>query len=301
MKVLITGATGLVGTALTKAFRSEGVSVHYLTTRKSKVEADPDYRGFYWNPAEGEIDTACFEGVSVLINLAGSSISQRWTAKNKKRIIESRTQSIDTLIKGLQSYGTSELEYVLGASAIGIYPSSQTEYYTEANTAVDDSFLGVTVKLWEEHMKGFEELGIPYSIVRIGLVMTADGGALPQIARPVKYYVGAPLGSGDQWQSWIHLEDLSGMITFLVDQRLEGIYNAVSPNPVCNRKLTKEIGEVLSKPVFLPSIPAGLLRLVLGEMAYILLASQRVSCEKIQMEGFSFQFPNIHQALQDLL
>ncbi|WP_445384455.1 TIGR01777 family oxidoreductase [Robiginitalea sp. IMCC44478] len=301
MKVLISGATGLVGTALTKAFRSEGVSVHYLTTRKSKVEADPGYRGFYWNPAEGEIDTACFEGVSVLINLAGASISQRWTAKNKKRIIESRTQSIDTLIKGLQSYGTSELEYVLGASAIGIYPSSQTEYYTEANTAVDDSFLGETVKLWEEHMQGFEELEIPYSIVRIGLVMAADGGALPQIARPVKFYAGASLGSGDQWQSWIHLEDLTAMMAFLVDQRLEGIYNAVSPNPVCNRKLTKEIGEVLSKPVFLPNIPVGLLRLVLGEMAYILLASQRVSCEKIQMEGFSFQFPNIHQALQDLL
>ena len=290
-----------MGTALTKAFRSEGVSVHYLTTRKSKVEEDPGYRGFYWNPAEGEIDTACFKGVSVLINLAGASISQRWTTKNKKRIIESRTLSIDTLIKGLQSYGTSELEYVLGASAIGIYPSSQTEYYTEANTAVDDSFLGETVKRWEEHMQGFEELEIPFSIVRIGLVMAANGGALPQIARPVKFYAGAPLGSGDQWQSWIHLEDLTAMMTFLVDQRLEGIYNAVSPNPVCNRKLTKEIGEVLSKPVFLPAIPAGLLRLVLGEMAYILLASQRVSCEKIQMEGFSFQFPNIHQALQDLL
>lgn len=291
----------MVGTSLTETFRSQGIPVNYLTTRKTKIESEADYRGFWWNPAQGEIDPACFEGVSVIINLAGASISQRWTEKNKKTIINSRTQSIDTLVKGLKAYGTGELEYVLGASAIGIYPSSYTEYYTEAEQGVDDSFLGRTVTLWEEQMKGFKTLGVPYGILRIGLVMSAAGGALPQIARPVKLYAGAALGRGDQWQSWIHIKDLVEMIIFLAEQRLEGIYNGVSPNPVTNRKLTKEIGEVLSRPVFLPNIPAGVLRLVLGEMAYILLASQRVSCEKIQMEGFSFQFPNIHQALEDLL
>ena len=301
MKVLITGATGLVGTALTNQLRQGGVPVHYLTTRKEKIRSEPDYQGFYWDPSRKIIDRECFEGVTAVVNLAGATIASRWTTAYKKKIQQSRADSLKTLHKGLANHESHTVAYLLSASAIGIYESSLTEYHTETSERMEPGFLGETVRQWESAARTFDQLGIPQGVFRIGIVLAGNGGALPQIIRPVRMGVGAPLGSGEQWQSWIHLEDLARMLRFALDERLGGIYNAVAPNPVTNRKLTQEVARILRKPLFLPAVPAWALRMVLGEMAQLVLASQRVSSEKIELEGFGFKYHNVHQALEDLL
>jgi hypothetical protein len=239
--------------------------------------------------------------VSVIVNLAGATIAKRWTPSYRKEIQQSRTDSLQTLQNGLSGLDSHQVEYLLSASAIGIYPSSLTEFYTEDNKTADAGFLGQTVVKWEQAAAQFSELGIPQGILRIGLVLAGQGGALPEIARPVRLGLGAPLGSGQQWQSWIHLKDLAGMMRFCLEERLEGIYNAVAPNPVTNQKLTREVAAVLKRPLWLPKVPAWALRMVLGKMSQLLLASQRVSSEKIESEGFAFQYKNVQRALADLL
>lgn len=291
----------MVGSALVSELRKAGIHIHYLTTRKGKIRDDVDYRGFHWDPAQNQIDTACFEGVSVIVNLAGATIAKRWTPSYREKIQQSRTDSLQTLGNALSGLQTHQVEYLLSASAIGIYPSSLTEFYTEDHNAVDPGFLGETVVKWEQAAREFTRIGIPQGILRIGLVLAGQGGALPQIARPVRLGVGAPLGSGQQWQSWIHLSDLARMIRFCLEERLEGVYNAVAPNPVTNQKLTREVAAVLGRPLWLPKVPAWALRLVLGKMSRLLLASQRVSSEKIETEGFGFEYKNVHRALSELL
>jgi uncharacterized protein (TIGR01777 family) len=301
LKVLITGATGLVGSALVTELRQAGIHVHYLTTRKEKIRDEVDFKGFHWDPSENQIDQDCFEGVSAIVNLAGATIASRWTPSYRKKIQQSRIESLQTLKTGLSRLDSHQIEYLLSASAIGIYPSSHTEFYTEENTEVDPGFLGQTVVKWEKAAKEFSALGIPLGILRIGLVLAGHGGALPEIARPVRLGVGAPLGNGQQWQSWIHLRDLAGMMRFCLEERLEGVYNAVAPNPVTNQKLTREVATILKRPLWLPKVPAWALRMVLGKMSQLLLASQRVSSEKMESEGFSFEYKNVHRALADLL
>lgn len=301
MKVLITGATGLVGSALVTEFRQAGIPVHYLTTRKDQIRDEVDFRGFYWDPEQNAIDRECFRGVSVIVNLAGTSIASRWTSSRRKKIQQSRTDSLNTLRKGLSEMDSHEVEYLLSASAIGIYPSSLTELYDEESNAVDPGFLGQTVVKWEQAAREFTALGVSLGILRIGLVMAGQGGALPEIVRPVRIGVGAPLGSGQQWQSWIHLRDLARMMRFCVEERLEGIYNGVAPNPVTNQKLTREVASILGRPLWLPKVPSWALRMVLGQMSQLLLASQRVSSEKMEALGFEFEFKNVHRAIADLL
>lgn len=290
-----------MGSALVSELRKAGASVHYLTTSREKIREEPHYQGFYWDPGRNEIDTACFQGVSLIVNLAGATIAQRWTAANRKKIQQSRTDSLHTLKKGLASLPNHEVTYLLSASAIGIYPSSLTEFYTEETAAVDSGFLGETVMKWEEAARDISDPGISLGVLRIGLVLAGQGGALPQLVRPIRLGVGAPLGDGQQWQSWIHIRDLVRIMRFCLEERLEGVYNAVAPNPVTNQKLTREAARVLGRPLWLPRVPAWALRMVLGEMSTILLASQRVSSEKIQQEGFGFEFNNVHCALEDLL
>jgi len=300
MKVLITGATGMIGQAIVKVLHDKDIPVNYLTTSKDKIESTEDFQGFYWNPTKGEIDLKCFENVQAIINLAGASIAKRWTPQHKKKVLLSRTNSLQTLKKGLEQSGNKEVECMVSASAIGIYPDSISDYFEESTSKVDDGFLGEVVSKWEAEAENFEELGMDVAKIRIGLVLSTEGGALPKMAMPVKNFVGAPIGSGDQWQSWIHIEDLAQMFVFAVENNLKGTYNGVAPNPVTNTKLTKELARILERPLWLPNVPAFLLKVVLGEMSTLLLASQRVSSKKIEEEGFSFQYVNICQAFKSL-
>lgn len=300
MRILITGATGLVGRNLVALCRERGIGVNYLTTRRETVERGTQYRGFYWNPDENYLDPHCFDGVSAIVNLAGTPISERWTKKRRQDILMSRINSIRTLARGLKQRPAGQVGCLISASAIGIYPDSLSEFYTETEPQVDDSFLGEVVAAWEKEVDSLYTYGMHIAKVRIGLVLSAEGGALPEMARPIRYYMGAAFATGEQWQSWIHIEDLSRMFLFLLESKEQGIFNGVAPNPVTNSKLIREIADVLNKPLLIPNIPKYILKLILGEMAYLLYASQRVSCKKVEDAGFEFKFANISRALQDI-
>ncbi len=299
-KVLITGATGLIGSELVRQCHSDGIAVNYLTTSKEKIENSDNYNGFYWNPKNGEIDTKAFEGVNAIINLVGATISKRWTKKYKKVIISSRVDSMNLLYTTLEKIDHN-IGHFISASGVNIYPNSKTKLYTEESLEVDDTFLAKVVVLWEAAAEKFKDLGMEVSQVRTGMVLAKDDGALPQLKKPIKMGVGAPLGSGEQWQSWIHIKDIAGIYLFLVKNQLEGKYNAVAPNPVLNKKMTKMIANHLESPLWLPNIPAFALKLLLGEMSIIVLEGQLVSSKKIEEVGYHFKFYNLETALNDLL
>nr|WP_299486068.1 TIGR01777 family oxidoreductase [uncultured Allomuricauda sp.] len=300
MKVLVTGATGLVGKAIVEILTEKGIAVNYLSTRKKKITTTENCQGFYWNPSKGEIDLECFEDVSAIINLAGASIATRWSATNKKRIMDSRVQSIRTLHGAMKKIDASSIDTFVSASAIGIYPNSVSNFYDEETAEVDDSFLGDVVKKWEKEISTFEDFGLNVSKIRIGIVLSGLGGALPKMAGPIRNFVGSIFGSGAQWQSWIHITDLAQMFVYVVENSLKGTFNGVAPNPVTHAKMTKELARVLERPLILPNIPKFVMQLLLGEMAYLLFASQRVSSKRIEKKGFQFQYPNIGPALEQI-
>lgn len=301
MKILICGATGLIGSALTELCLEENHQVHYLTTRKSKIETSENYKGFHWNPAESIIDEACFEGVNAIVNLSGANIAKRWTESYKQEIMSSRVDTANILFKVLRNKKDHTVKHYISASGTAIYPSSLTENYTEDTEKEADDFLGKVVKQWELHANQFKSIEIPVTIIRTGLVLSEKGGVLVEMAKPVKYGVGAPMGSGKQWQSWIHLDDIARVYLHVLAKQITGVYNGVSPNPTTNKLLTKEIASVLKKPFFMPNIPKFMMKLVLGEMSTLLFSSQKVSSEKLESTAFQHKFSALTPALENLL
>ena len=299
MRLLITGATGLVGTEIIRHCHEKGINVNYLTTGKEKIQKQQNYTGFYWNPSSGEIDSACLEGVGAIINLAGASIFTPWTKSNKKKILNSRLDSLNLLYKALQEK-KHEVGQIVSASAVGIYPSSFQKMHYEDEKEVDRSFLGRVIQKWEAAAERFNHLGLRVAKVRTGMVLGNGGGALPQMERPLKYNMGTSLGSGKQWQSWIHVNDLARIYLHIISNGLTGTYNAVAPNPVTNSTLTEQLARTMGKTVWLPKVPAAALKLVMGEMSSVILSSQLVSSEKIEKTGFNFHFINLKTAFEDL-
>ncbi|MFT5848369.1 MAG: hypothetical protein ACJARX_001122 [Psychroserpens sp.] len=297
--VLITGATGLIGQEIVKVCHDQNFNVHYLTTSKAKLSTKENFKGFYWNPDTKEIDTSCFEGVHTIINLVGASIAKRWTDSYKEEVITSRTETAQLLLNTIKA-NNFPVAHIVSASAIGIYPHSLTNYYEERERDVSSSFLGQVVEQWEAAVDEFAFAGIKVAKIRIGLVLSDKGGALPEIAKPIRFGVGAAFGSGEQWQSWIHIKDLARLFVFAVTNNLEGVYNGVAPNPVSNKELTKTVAKTLGKPLILPNIPKFVMKLALGEMHMILFESQRVSAIKIEKLGFNFEFHHLEPALLDV-
>lgn len=300
MRVLITGATGLVGSHLSNLCLKKGVTVNYLTTSRAKIEKQHNYKGFHWDPEKGELDERALENVDGIIHLAGATVAKRWTDSYKKEILDSRVKSAGLLYDALR-VGKYKIPHFISASGINVYPSSLRKLYFEDEQAVDDSFLGKVVVLWEEAAEKFEELGMKVAKVRTGMVLADDGGALPMIKKPVSLNAGAAFGNGKQWQSWIHIDDLSNIYLYILEHSLEGTYNAVAPNPVTNKEMMKMIAKQLNRKIFLPKIPAAALKLTLGEMANTILSSQLVNSEKIERSGYSFRYKNLPKALEDLL
>ena len=300
MTVLITGATGLVGQELVNLLLQNGYTIHYLSTSKSKLVSQNNYKGFFWNPKKSEIDTNALTGVEVIIHLAGANVAKKWTTAYKEEIIESRVLSTQLLYQTLQK-NSHQVKQIISASAVGIYPDSLTDIYHETDLDIDVSFLGNVVKQWENEVSQFEKLELIVSKIRIGIVLAKNGGALQEMAKPIKYGVGAAFGSGEQYQSWIHVQDLVAIFQFVMENRLPGIYNGVAPYPVTNSELTKAIAKTLGKPLFFPNIPKFVMKLILGEMHQILFSSQHVSCRKLLDENFQFKFASLDKALNDLL
>ena len=299
-RVLITGATGLVGKAIVKQCHDQNIAVNYLTTRKDQIVNLYNYQGFYWSPEEDIVDINCFKDVDVIINLAGATVAKKWTKAYKEKILTSRLNSLSVLYKAIKDNKIPIRQFV-SASAIGIYPDSQMKYYEEDEQTYGDSFLAEVVNQWEQEVVKFESMVPNVAIVRIGIVLDANEGALPKLVKPIKAFVGAPLGNGGQWQSWIHIDDLSRIFLFIVQNNLKGIYNGVAPNPVIQKELVKQIASVLKRPIWLPKVPEFMLKLLLGEMSALVLESQRVSAKKLENLGFNYTFNYARPALEDLL
>ena len=300
MKVLVTGATGLIGTELVSLLLQNGISVNYLTTSKNKIVNELNYNGFYWSPEKGIIDENCLMEVDSIINLAGANISKRWTNSYKQEIIESRLLSSALLFKAIKN-NPNQVKQIVSASGTSIYPNSDTVIYDENSTQVNNSFLGNVVIKWEESTDKFASLGLKVCKLRTGIVLSSKGGALVEMLKTIKIGLGSSFGSGKQIQTWIHIHDIAALYYFAIKNNLDGVYNAVSPNPVSNEELTFTIAKVLKKPLFMPSIPKFIMKLILGEMHELLFENRNLSAKKIIDKGFVFKYKTIDEALKNIL
>lgn len=294
MKILITGASGLIGTRLTELLAQHGHEVSHLGRRK-KAGKIPS---FVWDVDNGIIDEEALKDVDAVVHLAGAGVADtRWSEKRKREILDSRIKSTAVLASYLEKY--PNVTTVVAASAIGYYGfGHETELTEESNSGVD--FLAQVVKAWEEEIDNIENKRVVK--LRIGIVLSEKGGALKEMTTPIRWYVGAPLGTGQQYISWIHLDDLCAMfIKAVEDTTMRGVYNATGPYAVKNNELTRAIATTIRKPLLLPAVPALVLNILVGEMAEIVLNGSIVSSKKIQQAGFIFQFPGLEEALNDLL
>lgn len=298
MRVLVTGATGLVGKQLVQQLQASGIEVAFVTTAKDKLGALAGCQGYFWNPQQGIIDPLCLSGVEVIFHLAGSSIDGAWSSQGKQLIINSRVEASQTLYQ-LLAQQPHQVKQIICASAVGIYDTLDT-VQSEDNYTPATNFLGKVVQQWEGENRRFEDLGISVAFLRIGLVLSRDGGALPHIEQMAKYYLASPLGSGKQYYSWIHITDLVRLFLFVMQRGLSGEFNAVAPKPETNKAFTRALCQALNRKMILPAVPAFVLRLVLGEKALLVTEGQYVSCQKVVQLNFTFQFVSLTQAFEDL-
>ncbi|MCC7245310.1 MAG: TIGR01777 family oxidoreductase [Saprospiraceae bacterium] len=293
--VLIAGGSGLVGSKMSALFAQAGYEVRCLTRRPAQQH------DFAWNPSSGQIDDRALDNVNILVNLAGAGIAdKRWTKKRKEEIIESRTESNRTLANALQRSGVKP-DCFLSASAIGYYGNTGEVWVTETMPSADKSFMVECCRLWEKSAQEVAAFCGRTCVFRIGIVLAAEGGALAEIARPMKFGVGAWFGGGYAWYSWIHRDDLCRMFIAAAERsQYEGVYNAVAPNPVRNKVFVKAVRKALHSPALLAPAPEFALKLVLGEMSAVVLNSNRISGEKIVKAGFKFEFPELAAALAEV-
>lgn len=301
MKVFITGGTGFVGTTLTQKLAHEGHEVTLLTRSikshpvppqgVSYVEGDPGQKG-PWQEKVADQDVA--------INLAGASIFRRWSDSAKKLIWDSRIQTTQNLVEALSARKGKET-CLLSTSAVGYYGSHEDEVLEEGGLP-GEGFLPDLSKEWESAAVNAEEFGAHVILMRFGIVLGRRGGALQQMIPAFKWWMGSALGSGNQWFSWIHEQDLVDIFLYLIkEKKISGAVNCTAPNPVTNRELTHVLGEVLSKPTFMPAVPGFVMSLILGEFGSVLLKGQRVVPKKLLDAGFRFTYPDLRSALKDLL
>ena len=299
MHILITGASGLIGKSLIHALEPRDYRISILSTSKRSAPISTNVKTYQWNPNQGIIDEKALDRVDVIISLAGAKINQRWTKKNRKAIFDSRVKGTQLIQNALKNNPNHNVSHFVSASAVGLYPSDFNKIYSESETKVAESFTGKVVAAWEQQVDEMSSLVAHVSKIRIGLVLAKSGGALVPLATPASFGLGAWFGSGKQWQSWIHIQDLVQLFVFAIDH--PGTYNGVSPNPVTQKQLVKAISRQYKMPQWMPGIPAFVLKAVMGKMANILFDSIRVSSTHVQEQGFSFIFPYLQDALKDLL
>ena len=300
MTILITGATGLIGTALSKRLLDQGHTIHFLTTRKEKILNTPTHKGYYWNPTLQEIDLLAFTDVSCIVNLVGATIAKRWTPAYKKIVISSRVETTNLLYNSLKELNHGVTSFI-SASGISLYPNADSILYTEASKEVADNFLGEVVVAWEAAADQFNSLSIDVAKIRTGVVFDPLLGAFPRMIQPIKMGIPSVVGDGSQWISWIHTDDVVAIYKHAIDQNLTGTFNAVAPEAINNKKFTQLVASFYKIPMWAPRLPGFLLKLFLGSMSILALEGQRVSVLKLENTGFRFKYPTLEKALSSLL
>jgi len=296
--VLITGASGLIGCRLTHVLLQKGCRVSHLgrSARPGPVAS------FRWDPPRGEFDLRALKGIDTIVHLAGAGIAEkRWSTLRKKEILESRVHSTKLLAEVLRSQPHT-VSTVVAGSAIGFYGLGVSdEPMTEDHDAGSD-FLATVVVEWEKESAKMASQQIRLVQLRTGIVLSTEGGALRELMAPIRRGVGASLGSGRQFMSWIHIDDLCEMMAWSIRQpQVSGALNAVAPNPVTNEVFTRALAAHLKKPIWIPPVPGFVLRIVLGEMADLVLYGNRISSATAARLGFTFRYPFLDDALKDLL
>jgi uncharacterized protein (TIGR01777 family) len=302
--ILITGGTGMVGQSLTNVLLAKGYQVIVLT-RQQKQSSRAHFSFAQWDLNKGWIDPAAIAAADYIIHLAGEGVAdKRWTAARKKAILDSRVNSSALLVKALKEH-PNKVKAIVAASAIGWYgpdnEKSTASGFVETDL-VDSSFLGDTCRQWEESMHPVKALGIRLITIRIGIVFNKMGGALAEFMKPAKLGAAAILGDGQQMVSWIHQQDLNRLMLFTLEtEQVEGVYNAVAPDPVNNAILTKAIASRFHTWAIPFHVPSFILKIMLGEMSVEVLKSAKVSASKIIAAGFKFDYASMDEALDDLL
>lgn len=295
--VLITGANGLIAKELSQRLEKE-YTVRFLTRKKQNANE------FEWNVDAGTIDATALENVSHIIHLAGAGVAEkRWTEERKKEIISSRVGSAGLLLKTLQKKN-QKLKSFVSASGINYYGTETTEkIFTEKDGPGHDFLSKVTI-VWEQAADEFKNQRVAERVVKLrtGVVLSEKEGALKKMLPTIKAGIGSPLGTGKQYMPWIHIQDICSMYEFaLKNSELDGAFNAVAPEHATNKDLTVQAAKVLKKPLFMPNVPAFVLKLLFGELSVAVLEGSRACSEKIQHAGFQFKFPDLKEALKDLL
>lgn len=301
MKVLLTGATGFIGLEVIKVLKEKGHDVVILSRNKERALSKMSYpvAVYEWDPEQELVSEKALEGIDAVIHLAGESVASRWTKSQKEKIKTSRELGTRHLMQSLLKM-QNKPRVVVSASAIGYYGDRAEEELTEKSKP-GTGFLPEVCEIWEEeihkHKNEFERL----VSMRIGIVLEKDGGALKQMLTPFKLGVGGPIGMGKQWMSWIHRDDVVGLLVWaLENQNVAGIVNTVAPNPVRNKEFTKVLAKTLNRPALFPAPPLAL-KIVLGEMSELVLVSQNVKPEKALSLGYQFKFTHLQEALEDIL
>lgn len=297
-KILISGATGLVGNKLARKLFERGYQVEILVRSKPQ---NSDFRSYEWNYEKKFLEEGALDNTYIFIHLAGASISKRWTKAYKEEVYKSRVDSAQFIFEEMQKLKIFP-EAVISSSAVGIYGQTTSQQIFTENDQPANDFLGEVCKDWEKKAFQFHELGSRVVCVRTSTVLSEKGGALEVLKKPIELNVGAALGTGDQYFPWIHIDDLVNIYVKAVeDVSMNGAYNASAPDFINNRELTRKIASHLDKKLWLPNIPKFIIKTVLGEMSVLALEGSRISSNKIENAGFKFQYNNLDAALSDVI
>lgn len=300
--ILITGGTGLIGKALSRALVDKGHKVIILSRQPhtSGSQGNPGYA--HWDPEQQTIDKEAVASGDHIIHLAGAGVAdKRWTDKRKKEIVDSRVKSSALLVKALKEI-PNKVRSVTSSSAIGFYGADPVipnpRPFTEEDKA-DEGFLGQTCVQWEQSIEPVRQSGKRLVKLRTGIVLSKDGGALEEFSKPLKFGIATILGSGQQVISWIHIDDIVRLyIKSIEDEKMDGVFNAVAPKPVSNKELILQLAKEIKGKFFIPlHVPSFALKMVMGEMSIEVLKSATVSCTKAQLADFTFVYPTIEAAV----
>lgn len=299
MKILISGGTGFVGQKITQLLRENNHEIYILTRSTDSHDDSEDVHYIEWL-TDGAVPENNLTDIDAVVNLAGESINNgRWNDDQKKRIYDSRMEATDEILRIIRDMDTTPA-VLINASAVGYYPPSETKIYTEQSSDKGSDFLAKTVIDWEKKAMLAEDEGVRVACSRFGIILGKEDGALPSMALPYKLMAGGTVGSGKQWLSWVHHEDVARAILFAIENdTIEGPFNVTAPNPMRMKEFGETLGRVLNRPHWIPA-PSFALKLALGDKSALVLEGQKVIPDVLKTAGFTFNYPTLHEALHEI-